>query len=109
MRLLAVGDSPSRAARGSAFRKMACLPVASFITGFKAINSRIGKGQPGRCPFQSGAEMDAKATRGLIMLAVLSLFCASVAWAADHAVFSSVFFALSAVAVIGAAGPRPRR
>jgi len=53
--------------------------------------------------------MDAKATRGLIMLAVLSLFCASVAWAADHAVFGSAFFALSAVAVIGAAGPRPRR
>jgi hypothetical protein len=54
-------------------------------------------------------KMDAKRTRGLIFLAALSLFCASVAWAEDYAVFSSVFAALSAVAVLGAAAPRHRR
>jgi hypothetical protein len=31
---------------------------------------------------------------------------ASVAWAVDHAVFSSVFFALGTVAALGAAAPR---
>jgi hypothetical protein len=53
--------------------------------------------------------MDAKTIRGLVGLAALSLFCASVAWAVDHAVFSAVFAALSAVAVLGAAAPRHRR
>jgi len=53
--------------------------------------------------------MDAKRTRGLVFLAVLSLFCATVAWGVDHAVFGSVFAALSAVAVLGAAAPRHRR
>jgi hypothetical protein len=74
----------------------------------KAINSRTGKGQPGRCPFQSGAEMNAKITRGLVLLAALALLCATIAWAVDHAVFGSVFAALGVVAVLGAAGPRPR-
>jgi hypothetical protein len=78
----------------------------SWTARLKAINSRTGKGQPDRCPFQSGAEMDAKRTRGLVKLAALSLFCAGLAWAVDHAVFSSVFAALSAVAALGAA-PRP--
>ena len=54
-------------------------------------------------------KMDAKRTRGLVFLAALSLLCASVAWAEDHAVFGSVFAALSAVAVLGAAAPRHRR
>jgi hypothetical protein len=53
--------------------------------------------------------MDAKRTRGLVLLASLSLFCATLAWSADHSVFSSVFLALGAVAVLGAAVPRPRR
>jgi len=53
--------------------------------------------------------MDAKTTRGLVLLAALSLFCATVAWSADYAVFTSVFAALGTVAVLGAAGPRPRR
>jgi hypothetical protein len=53
--------------------------------------------------------MDAKTIRALVWLAALSLFCATVAWAVDHAVFSSVFAALGAVAVLGAAAPRPRR
>jgi hypothetical protein len=53
--------------------------------------------------------MDAKGTRGLVFLAALSLFCATVAWTMDHAVFGSVFAALSAVAVLGAAAPRHRR
>jgi hypothetical protein len=46
--------------------------------------------------------MDAKTIRGLVFLAALSLFCATVAWAVDHAVFGSVFFALGTVAVLGA-------
>ena len=47
--------------------------------------------------------------RGLVLLAALSLSCAGVAWAVDHAVFGSVFAALGVVAVLGAAAPRPRR
>ena len=46
--------------------------------------------------------MDAKTIRGLVGLAALSLFCATVAWAADHAVFTSVFAALGVAAVLGA-------
>jgi hypothetical protein len=91
---------------------MACPPVRGEglrIYGFKAINARTGKGQPKRCPFQSGAEMDAKRTRGLVLLAALSLFCATTAWAVEDAVFTSVFAALGTVAVLGAAGPRHRR
>jgi hypothetical protein len=53
--------------------------------------------------------MDAKRTRGLVKLAALSLFCATVAWTAEHAVFTSIFAALGTVAVLGAAVPRPRR
>jgi hypothetical protein len=47
--------------------------------------------------------MDAKTPRGLVFLAVLSLFGATVAWTVDHTIFSSVFLALSAVAILGAA------
>jgi hypothetical protein len=54
-------------------------------------------------------EMDAKTIRGLVWLAALSLFCATVAWTVDHAIFASVFFALGTVAVLGASAPRPRR
>jgi hypothetical protein len=50
--------------------------------------------------------MDAKTIRGL---AALSLFCATTAWAVGHAVFASVFAALTVVAVLGAAAPRPWR
>jgi hypothetical protein len=46
--------------------------------------------------------MDAK-TRNLALLAALSLFCAVSAWAGDRDVFGSVFFALGAVAMVGAA------
>jgi hypothetical protein len=53
--------------------------------------------------------MDAKRTRDLVFLATLSLLCATVAWAVDHAVFGSVFTALSAGAVLGAAFTRHRR
>jgi hypothetical protein len=52
--------------------------------------------------------MNAKITRGLVLLAALALLCATIAWAVDHAVFGSVFAALGVVAVLGAAGPRPR-
>jgi hypothetical protein len=48
-------------------------------------------------------------TRNLALLAALSLFCATVAWAEDYAVFGLVFAALSVVAVLGAAAPRHRR
>jgi hypothetical protein len=54
-------------------------------------------------------KMDAKTIRALVWLAALSLFCATTAWAVDHAVFGSVFAALGIVAVLGAAAPRPRR
>jgi hypothetical protein len=50
--------------------------------------------------------MDAKRTPGLVKLAALSLFSATFAWSVDHAIFSSVFVALGAVAVLGAAAPR---
>jgi hypothetical protein len=49
--------------------------------------------------------MNAKTIRGLVLLAALSLLCASVAWAVDHAVFGLIFSALSGVAVLGAAVP----
>jgi hypothetical protein len=49
--------------------------------------------------------MDAK-TRGLVALAAVSLFCAGFAWVEGHAVFGSVFFALGAVAILGAAWRR---
>jgi hypothetical protein len=51
--------------------------------------------------------MDAKTTHVLVLLAALSLVCTALAWAADHAVFSSVFAALAAVAVLGIT-PRER-
>jgi hypothetical protein len=60
-------------------------------------------------PSNGPGEMDAKTIRALVWLAALSLFCATVAWAAEHAVFASVFAALGIVAVLGAAAPRPRR
>jgi hypothetical protein len=62
----------------------------------------------GRCPFKLGLwEMDAKTTHVLVLLAALSLVCTALAWAVDHAVFSSVFAALAAVAVLGIT-PRER-
>src|SRR5262249_41057672 len=72
-----------------------------FFWRFKAINSRTGEGQPGRCPFQIG-EMNAK-TRDLALLTALSLFCAGVAWILDHLVLGSVFFALGVAAALGIA------
>src|SRR5262245_48766256 len=66
-----------------------------------------GRGSPVAAP-SIESEMDGK-THHLVLLAALSLSCAMLALAMDHTVFGSVFSALSAVAVIGAAGPRPRR
>src|SRR5262245_30459692 len=71
-----------------------------FHYRFKAIDSR-SEGQPGRCPFQIGAGMDAK-TRDLALLISLSLFCAGVAWILDYLILGSVFFALG-VAALGIA------
>jgi len=62
------------------------------MSGLKAINSRTVKGQPSCCPFQSGAEMDAK-IRALRLLAALSMFCAGFAGAWGHGVFATIFFA----------------
>ena len=56
-----------------------------------------------------GTEMDAKITRGLVLLAALALSCAGLAWAMEHAIFTSVFAALGTVSVLRAAGPRPPR
>jgi hypothetical protein len=47
-------------------------------------------------------KMDAKTAHG-VSPAALSLLCATTAWAVDHAVFASVFFALGAVAALGIA------
>jgi len=55
-------SSRSGSARLVAPRKMAC-PLARGAfhwTGFKAINSRTGEGQPGRCPFKSRATLTAR-------------------------------------------------
>ena len=46
--------------------------------------------------------MDAK-TLDLALLASLSLFCAMFAWAGDRNIVGSLFFALGAVAIVGAA------
>jgi hypothetical protein len=76
---LAGGVLPGRAARGSvAPRKMACPPVRgeTYLTGSRPSTRAQGRGQPDRCPFQSGAEMDAKTRDSLILLAALSLICA---------------------------------
>jgi hypothetical protein len=46
--------------------------------------------------------MDAK-TRNLVLLGVLSLFCAGFLWNSGHLVLGSVFFALGVVAALGIA------
>jgi len=52
--------------------------------------------------------MGARRTHDLVLLVVLSLFCASVAWSEDHDAFALVFAALGAVAAFNAIVPRPR-
>jgi hypothetical protein len=42
----------------------------------------------------------------LVLLAALSQFCAIIAWAEDHAVFTSVFAALGTVAALGGCRPK---
>jgi hypothetical protein len=44
--------------------------------------------------------MDAE-TRDLALFAALSLFCAGLAWTVDHPLFSSLFFVLGLVAIVG--------
>jgi hypothetical protein len=46
--------------------------------------------------------MDAK-TRDLVVLAALALICALFAWSGGHLVWASIFYALGAGAVLGAA------
>jgi hypothetical protein len=60
------------------------------------------EGQPRRCPFRMGRGMDAK-TLDLALLAALSVLCAMFAWAGDRDIVGSLFFALGAVAIVGAA------
>jgi hypothetical protein len=79
---------------------MACHAACGFMSGSRPSTRAQGEGQ---LPLSNGAEMDAKTIRGLILLAVLSLFCATVAWAVDHAVFGAVFAALGAAATLSAA------
>ena len=47
--------------------------------------------------------MDAKTTRDLALLAVLSLFCAGFAWSWGYVILGSVFFVLAVVAALGIA------
>jgi len=103
--ILPVGQ---RAAR-SLPERWPALPLPGWhgTYGLKAIGSRTGEGAAGSLPLSIEAKMDAK-THHLVLLAVLSLSCAMLALAMDHTVFGSVFSALSAAAVIGAAGPRHR-
>jgi hypothetical protein len=57
---------------------------------------------------QSGlGAMNAKTTHDLVLLAALSLFCATVAWSEDHAVFASVFLTLTAVVALNAVAQGP--
>jgi hypothetical protein len=46
--------------------------------------------------------MDAK-TRSLVLLGVLSLFCAGFLWSSGHVFLGLVFFVLGAVAALGIA------
>ena len=46
--------------------------------------------------------MDAN-TRNLVLLVVLSLFCAGFAWSLEHFVLGSIFFTLSTAAAVGIA------
>jgi hypothetical protein len=50
----------------------------------------------------SGSRMDAK-TRSLVLLGVLSLFCAGFLWSSGHVFLGLVFFVLGAVAALGIA------
>jgi Flp pilus assembly pilin Flp len=52
--------------------------------------------------------MDAKAI-DLALLAALSVLCAMIAWQSDRDVVGSLFFALGAVAMIGAGYTQQRR
>jgi hypothetical protein len=77
------GFLPGRAARGSvALRKMACLLFAgrqsTGIWGSGPSTRAQEEGQPGGCPFQLRAEMDAK-IRTLGLRAAPSMFCAGFA------------------------------
>jgi len=80
---------------------MACRPTAEATTlRSKTIDSRW-RGSLVAAPFEWGAGMDAKAL-DLALLAALSVLCAMFAWAGDRDVVGSLFFALGAVAILGA-------
>jgi hypothetical protein len=67
-----------------------------------------GRGSLVAAPFEWGWEMDAKAL-DLALLASLSVLCAIFAWQSDRDVVGSLFFALGAVAMIGAGYSQQRR
>jgi hypothetical protein len=84
------------------------LPSRSRILILRVQGHQLAlEGQPGRCPFKSGAEMDVKRL-DLVLLAALSQFCAIIAWAEDRDVLGLGFLTLSLVTMWGAAR-RPRR
>ena len=61
-----------------------------------------------QAPEKSQSAKDARRRDDLLLLAALSLFCASLAWTHDRDVFALVFAAFSAIASFHAAAGRPR-
>ena len=85
-----------RVARSLPERWPAVLPRGVVRGGSRPSTRAQKRGQPGRCPFQSGAEMDAK-TRDLALLAALSFICTGVAWIWGYIILGSVFFVLGGI------------
>src|SRR5262245_31057958 len=108
MRRPAAGILRSGSARLGRFQKDDLPSRSRAFHGCGSRPSTRAKGAAWSLPLSIESEMDAK-THHLVLLAALSLSCAGLALAMDDAIFGSVFSALSAVAVLGAAGPKPRR
>src|SRR5262245_42988573 len=72
----------------------------SILEILRNANSSVSVLRSSRAALPWIGEMDAKTTRDLALLAVLSLFCAGFAWISDHLVFSLVFFALGVAAAL---------
>src|SRR5262245_54154815 len=73
----------------------------SILKILRNANSFVSVLRSSRVALPWTAEMDAKTTRDLALLAVLSLFCAGFAWSWGYVILSSVFFALGIVAALG--------
>ena len=72
----------------------------SILEILRNSNSSVSVLRNSRAALPWTGEMDAKTTRDLALLAVLSLFCAGFAWILDHLVFGLVFFALDVAAAL---------